>query len=149
MPQAIEQLFTIGPQSIADILRFLSGQVPLYEGRQMQIRVSPPKRSTQANSYYWGVVLPEVQKGFMKAGAGACSITALHAFFKTELLGTEAKDVLGKVIEIPKSTSRLDSTAFYEYIEGIRNHELVLQAQIVIPEPEDTYKSYRLSEPQD
>lgn len=148
MPQAIDITLSVtGEGQFADKgrSRWLREIIKLYAGRDVRIRVSSPKRSTSANAYLWGVVYARIQQGLLESGT-AVSTEAIHEHFKRRYLPARVITVFGEDHVLPGSTSDLDSTAFYEYVEAVRNDEDVLQLGVYIEEPDPVYKSYRIEE---
>src|SRR5690625_6475658 len=41
-----------------------------FAGREVRIRISSPKRSTQANRYYWKAIIDKIRQGMIEAGIG-------------------------------------------------------------------------------
>lgn len=118
-----------------DTRRLLRGELQLYAGREVEIRVSPPTRSTSANAYYWGVVLRAVQTGWSDAGV-ALSSDQWHEIFKHRHLAWGVEEINGREVPVPPSTRRLSTTEFHEYLERIRyDEEFVVGPEIEIPEP--------------
>lgn len=77
------------------------------------------KRSSQANRYYWGVVVELISRGLKEVGwePAACTPKAVHLDLRRRFL-TEEKHVKdGLFMEHVKSTTELDSEAFGEYLE--------------------------------
>jgi hypothetical protein len=76
------------------------------------------KRSTQANRYYWGVVVAEVRLGFINLGH---ELTAeeTHFYLKEKFNSVTIENKEGITIEVPGSTTQMTKTQFSEYIEKI------------------------------
>ncbi|HYE96497.1 MAG TPA: hypothetical protein VD962_09840 [Rubricoccaceae bacterium] len=128
--------------------RQLASTLALYRGREVRIQVSGPKRTTAANSYYWGVVIKEIRAAMAEAGK-AVPAWAIHEHFKGKYLDVqpEEAEVDGHHYTREPSTASLDSTTFFDYVEAIRNDELVLGLGCVIPDPDPSYRSYKIAEP--
>lgn len=129
-----------------DIRQRIASQLQLYRGRAVEVVIRSPKRSTQANAYLWGVVYPAIQQAMAEAGMAA-SCEAIHELMKRRYLPTRVADVLGEAVPLSASSADLDSTAFYDFVERIRSDEDVLALGCHIPDPEPSYKSYRITEP--
>lgn len=71
------------------------------------------RRSNTANSYYWGVVLATIAS---ETGQDADS---LHAFFKAKFLGFVDLTLFGEQVTVERSTKKLSTVGFAEYIEWI------------------------------
>jgi hypothetical protein len=127
--------------------RQIAQYLKLYAEREVRITLGAPKRSTAANSYYWGVVIPSIQRGMHEAGMVA-SAEAIHEAMKRRYLPARpAQDVFGEAVTLSPSTADLDSTEFYSYIESIRYDEDVLSLGVDIPDPDPEYRSYKICEP--
>lgn len=111
----------------------------LPEGRYtVTIEKETKKRSKKANAYLWGVVyaLLSEHTGYTP--------DELHAHFKKEFLGVQTKKILlqdehGDVkhegeIEVDPTTTILDTHAFTEYVERIR--QVAAELGCVIPDPD-------------
>lgn len=154
MPRAID--FTCDVDEAGHIpaarRRFVADQLRMYAGGQVRIRLSKPKRSTRANSFYWAGVIDPIKDAMNEAGAmvhtsetGAYSpVTSkmVHDMMKKRHLGYESVEVChpttGEVIyeatEL-RSSASLDSTDFSDYIEAIRQDELTRALGVWIEEP--------------
>jgi hypothetical protein len=127
--------------------RQLRQYLKLYSGREVRIALSAPKRSTAANSYYWGCVIPAIQRGMHEAGMVA-SAEAIHEAMKRRYLPARpSQDVFGEAVTLSPSTADLDATEFYEYVEAVRYDEDVLALGVDIPDPDPEYRSYKICEP--
>ncbi len=62
----------------------------------------------------------------------------LHNIFKLRFLGTEKIQSMGYSIEIPKSTTKLTTQEFTDYLDKIEG--LALSIDIRLPHPEDLYR---------
>lgn len=144
MPHKVRQTFyvdengRIQPRSRAE---WLSGQLKRFADGRVQITVERPKRSLKQNNYYWGVVIETVRKALLEAGQ-PLSAKALHEHFKHKYLGVKGSaeyvdEATGEMYEIvePPSTTDLDTTEMHDYIEHIRNDELVLALGCYVPAP--------------
>lgn len=61
----------------------------------------------------------------------------LHEVFKLRFLGTEKIQSMGYSIEIPKSTTKLTTQEFTDYLDKIEG--LALSIDIRLPHPQDLY----------
>lgn len=61
----------------------------------------------------------------------------LHEIFKMKFLGTETKQIMGSEIERPKSTTKLSTLEFTNYLDKIET--LATSIGIVLPHPEIIY----------
>lgn len=62
----------------------------------------------------------------------------LHEILKLKFLGTEKIKSLGYELEIPKSTTKLTTQEFTDYLDKIEG--LALSIDIRLPHPEDLYR---------
>ena len=117
----------------------------LYAGGTVEITIAPPRRSTTANAYYWGVVVREVQRAMVEAGMMAPS-EAVHDWLKRRHLPIRTVEVMGESITLPASSAILNSTDFSDYIERIKGDEMLLAIGCVIPEPGEPVRGYKIAE---
>lgn len=101
-------------------------------GRTLEVRVKPYKknRTTAQNSLYWmwlGVLADDL--GYTEDD--------LHELFKARFLGVEEKQIWGDTVYVARSTTRLTTQQFTEYLEKIE--ALALQMNITLPHPIDLY----------
>ena len=156
MPQALEIITEVRDNTIPTYRKEqIKSYLALYEGTDVCIRIGKPKRSTLANSYYWGLVIEPIRIAMIDAGIGfigtpdgisALSPEALHEFFKRKYLPARVAEVFGEPVSLTGSTTALDSTEFFYYVEAIKYNEQVLQLGIQFQEPESKYKSYNIAE---
>ena len=107
----------------------------LCEGQEIEIRLGKPKRTTKANAFYWVGVIAPIQAAAAEAGE-AVSAQALHEYFKAKYLPPATVGFCGDEVLIPPTTTQLDSTQFYDFIESVRTDDVVLQLGVVFDEPE-------------
>lgn len=127
------------------VSRRIRDHLALFAGREVRIRISSPKRSTQANAYLWACVYPAIQQGLAESGTAA-SCEAIHEIMKSRYLPARVIEAMGESLVLPGSSADLDSTAFYSFVESIRTDEDVLALGVVIPDPEPSYRSYKISD---
>ena len=95
----------------------------------VEFRPYKSKRSNPANSYYWGVVLPVCCDFF------GYTSTEMHEIFAKHFLPErEYEDMLGNTHVVARSTAKLNTQEFADYIEQIRI--LAAEHGVVIPDPE-------------
>lgn len=120
--------------------RHIQDELKLYAGRRCAVRLSRPRRSHQANSYLWGVVYKTIRRAMSEAGT-SLPADVWHRYFKDKYLDPWVEIIAGREIVNPPSTARLDSTAFYEYVEAIRtDEEIVRVLGIHIPNPDPLWR---------
>lgn len=106
----------------------------LKNGRYLVEVNSYNKRSTQQNRYYFGLVVPLIQKGINDLGHELTK-EETHEFLKSKfnLIELVNKDT-GDYELIPQSTTRLNKEDFAAYIEKIQRWAADF-LQLVIPDP--------------
>lgn len=127
----------------------------LFAGGEVQIKIGKPTRTNRANRYYWSCVIGPIHEamidagvGFMETNDGIKMVTAeiLHDVFKQKYLPVRTAVVFGKDVTLPPTTTELDQTEFSDYIERIKTDPQVRQLSPHFPEPENTFRSYALSD---
>lgn len=91
-------------------------QFEIGERVTMIITNKKSKRTDQQNKYYWGVYLPLIAEE-----TGERDLNKLHELFKGKFLTKAIEEVLGEKVRIKKSTTRLSTKEFTEYISAIEN----------------------------
>lgn len=99
----------------------------------LSIELRSKKRSTPQNSYYWGVVIPLVQHAINDLG-NEFSKEETHEFLKAKFNYKEVEITEGHYIDVPQSTTKLDTTGFNEYIEKVQRFGSEM-LNIYIPDP--------------
>lgn len=155
MPRPLDITATVENGRLPDHTRQqIAAYLPLFEGREARVRISSPKRTTRANAFYWVAILDQVRRGlndagyaFIQTASGPEPVTSevLHEYFKARYLPTRTMVLMGKEIPLSPSTTKLDSTAFSDYIEAIKQDAYVLPLGIDF-EPVPDLRSYTISE---
>jgi hypothetical protein len=114
------------------------------------IRKKIKTRSFKQNAYYWGVVIPSIQKGIKELGErltlnetenwlidflASTDKDFTHTFLKHKFIDNfKVDENTGEIIEVKQSTRKLNKENFAEYIERIIQfaNEVL---EIEIPEP--------------
>lgn len=92
------------------------------------------KRSSQQNRYYWGLVVPIVQKGIKDLGTEITK-EECHEFLKARFNYDEIiNEQTGECISLPRSTTALNKEQFSEYIGKIQQFGSEF-LNTVIPDP--------------
>ena len=131
-------------------------------GGEVRVCLSGPRRSTQANAYYWGCIVAPIQRALAEAGH-AYPRWAIHEQLKEECLPLVAATVADEVGEPPEyadmargpngrvyarlTTTRLDAAAFHYYAEACKTREWVLALGIDFEDAPDGLRSGRVDEP--
>lgn len=84
-------------------------------------------RSNQQNALYWSLI------GLI-AKEGGYETDDLHLALKCRFLGTEEKVIMGKVVTVPKSTTKLNTREFGELIDKV--YALASELNIKLPTPQ-------------
>lgn len=110
----------------------------MKDGRHMIIHKDCRKRSLSQNAYYWGVVVPYIQKGLFDIGYDDVTDNeTAHDVIKTLFLQkiiANKKD--GDTIYLQGSTKKLNIPEFNEFIERVIKWASEFLG-IVIPSPEN------------
>lgn len=91
-------------------------------------------RSLAQNRFYWGLVIPMIQKGFYDMGT-EIGKEEVHEFLKVRFNYNEVINKgTGEYVYVPKSTAGLNKEEFAEYIEKIQRFASEF-LNVVIPDP--------------
>lgn len=91
-------------------------------------------RSNAQNRYYWGQVVPIIQRGLIDLGHDL-NRDEVHEFLKMNFNYTElVNEDTGELLKVPSSTSKLSTKEFMEYIERISRFAAEMLHE-VIPMP--------------
>lgn len=87
------------------------------EGKRVEVTIKEYKntRSSRANRYYWGVVIPSVFKAFAEVGIKLVNHEQAHEAMRIKFLMEEIQ-VGEESFRVPKSTSRMKTDEFANYI---------------------------------
>ena len=148
MPKAIDKTWTVDerghlPRSARE---HIAGQLKLYAGRDVRVRLSRPKRTTKANAYYWSQIIEPIRIALLEAGQPAPA-EAIHEVMKRRYLEPRTTTVFDEEHWMPPTTTDLDQTDFSDYIENVKHDEDVIALGVYIPDPDGDFRSYRLAEP--
>lgn len=142
------------------VSRRIRDHLALFGGREVRIRISSPKRSTQANAYYWAGIIDPIRTAMIEAGIGFFEDIApggevvlkpvmaetIHRYFKRKYLPVQTASVFGEPMTIEPTTTDLGSTEFADYIEAIRQDPQVLQLGVYFDDPDGPFKSHTIAE---
>lgn len=118
-----------------DMVRWLSTQARDKDTDFIiTIEKKKKKRSSEVNRYWWGVVVPVIQRGLNEHGY-ELSKDDTHEFLKSNFNFTEmVNEDTGEVLRVPKSTASLNGSDFWELIDKvIRFAAEYLNEQIKLP----------------
>jgi hypothetical protein len=158
MPRAIDFVCTVTPDGhLPDARRrFVASQLRLYAGREVRVQISRPKRSSQANRYYWGAIIEPIRDAMNDAGClvydtadgVGMPVTSemVHELMKARHLPVRVVEMEGDPVTLAPSTADLDATAFSEYSEAIRGDELVLSLGVYLEDAPGGLRSHKIAE---
>jgi hypothetical protein len=95
-----------------------------FEGKEVLISFDKvgKKRSNNQNAYYWGVLIPILQKCFRENWGEIWSKEKTHDFCKMQFNFIEKiNESTGEIVRVPKSTTENTTTAQEELHLEIRN----------------------------
>lgn len=101
----------------------------------IEIEVKKAKRSLPQNNYYFGVVVPMIKSAMNEYGNDFTTEEA-HEFLKSQFNYKEVEITDGHYINVPRSTTKLDTTGFQEYVLKIQQFASEMLG-IIIPEPNE------------
>lgn len=102
---------------------------------QVEIEVRKQKRSNPQNSYYWSVVV-QMMKAAMNEYGNDFSTEETHSFLKAQFNYKEVELLEGHYVNVPRSTTKLDTTDFQEYVLKIQQFASEMLG-IYIPDPNE------------
>lgn len=92
------------------------------------------QRSIPQNKFYWGLVVPMIQKGILDLGTELTK-EETHEFLKARFNAQEiVNSETAECISVPRSTTALSKEGFSNYIEKIQQFAAEF-LNIVIPDP--------------
>jgi hypothetical protein len=97
------------------------------------IELSRKKRSNPQNRYYWEVVVQMVQSAINDFG-NEFSKDETHEFLKAKFNYKEIEITDGHYIDVPRSTTKLDTVTFMDYVAKIQRFATEMLG-IYIPDP--------------
>jgi hypothetical protein len=94
----------------------------LKQGIEYELLIKPKrkKRSNGQNSYYWGIVVPQVLRGLKEAGFNVFSKDDAHDIIKFKFLKVNLENDSGEFVESFKSTKEMSTSEFKEFIEHLQ-----------------------------
>lgn len=98
------------------------------------------QRSNKQNGYLWGCAYPLLLKGMINVGWEFATIEQIHEFFKGHFTSEQIvnRDT-GEVVEIPSSTSEMDTVTFNTYVDKLREYASEYLG-MELPEPDKNWK---------
>nr|DAI95369.1 MAG TPA: protein NinB [Caudoviricetes sp.] len=98
------------------------------------------QRSNKQNGYLWGCAYPLLLKGMINVGWEFATTEQIHEFFKGQFTSEQIvnKDT-GEVVEIPSSTSEMDTVTFNTYVDKLREYASEYLG-MELPEPDKNWK---------
>lgn len=90
-------------------------------------------RSLEQNAYYWGVVLPTMQKHIFESRGDHYSCDDIHEYMRDKFLPKKAITIKGKTVVVRPSTASLTTKKFAVYLEHVIH--FAAESNIIIPAP--------------
>jgi hypothetical protein len=115
---------------------WLRDQVRLFAGGKVTFTVRRPTRSTAANAFYHAAIIGPIRLALLEAGHPV-SHDALHEHFRDKYLGVTVEHAGPWEIVRRPSTRKLDQTEFSDFIERVKNDEMVLSLGVYFEEPSE------------
>lgn len=110
----------------------------------LSIKVKRRARSNKQNAYYWGVIDPMITIAINKFG-NDFEEEETHEFLKSKFNAKQIEVIEGHYIDMPQSTSKLDTKEFMTFIENIQQFASMM-LNTYIPSPnEQTTIDYSLN----
>jgi len=117
----------------------LTKAIKSFEGKDIIITIEKKtnKRTLPQNAYYWGCVIPIIKNGIRAAWGSGLTDNEAHEFLKGRFNVSEYSDnkLDGEVIHLPKSTTKLTTSDFMDYLADIKAFALDYLG-VDIPDPE-------------
>jgi len=106
----------VGGKFVADDCALFRQAFYVHEGRRVTVAVKrhQKRRSDQANRYYWGVVVAIIADYI-----GETDPETVHDWLKAQH-NYEIKAIDGHELRVPRSTARLTTAEFEQYLERVR-----------------------------
>jgi hypothetical protein len=106
-----------------------------HEGKRVRVTVERfrNRRSTEQNRYYHGIVVPAIGKAI-----GEQDMESVHEMLKAEF-NYEILVIGNKEMKVPRSTAKLETVAFSEYMEKVRMWAAKF-LELYIPDPNEVEK---------
>lgn len=120
-----------------DVISYIGS---LKEGKKyiIDVKQEREKRSVSANSLYWmwvALLCNETGNVFNKEEKEK---NVFHIHLKKQLLGYEIIDVFGIEERVLRSTAKMPSDKFAEYMERVKSYSFD-EWGIILPEPKDRF----------
>ena len=114
------------------VQRFFQPELEKLEEKSVEIKVVENTRSSQANRYYWGVLIKIV------ADWSGFTSDEVHQEFRKKFL-TYEKVHKNKTYKFTKSTVDLKVSEFSEYLKKCINYTQQ-ELELIIPEPDSEFE---------
>lgn len=105
------------------------------KGIVLSLKTKHKSRSNPQNAYYWGVIIPMVTDAINHLG-NSFTKEETHEFLKARFNFKQVEVIEGHYIDMPQSTSKLDTKEFMTYIENIQQFASVM-LNTYIPSPNE------------
>lgn len=112
----------------------------IFDGKHVQFEVTLPrnKKSVQQNKYYWGAIVPFIQKVFADAGKNMRNVE-VHYVLSAQFLPEKppvVNPLTGEVSTVRYRYSELTTKGFSAYFDAIGAF-LLEETGLVLPAPDD------------
>lgn len=86
---------------------------------ELSIKLKKKKRSNNQNAYYWGCVVGPITQRFVELG-NDFDENDTHEFLKSKFSTKQVEIIDGHYIDMPTSTTKMDTKDFMIYLEKIQ-----------------------------
>lgn len=113
------------------------------DGRyKIDVTLVRKKRTLDQNGWLWGCIYPLMLKALNDAGWEFTTIEQVHDFLKSQFCGQKMINKhTGEIVSLPMSTALMDTLAFSEYVEKIREYAYEYLG-CDIPDPVKPFDNY-------
>ena len=101
----------------------------------LSLKIKRKTRSSPQNAYYWGVIIPLITQAINDLG-NDFKEEETHEFLKSKFNAKQIEVADGHYLDIPQSTSKMDTVEFMTYIENIQQFASMMLG-IYIPSPNE------------
>ena len=107
-----------------------------FDGKEVQLVIEKKKkaRSLLQNNYWWGVVIPMVQQGFLDTGWKLSKLETHEELLRFFSFDEKVNENTGEVRRFRKGSSELSTSAFMDLIAEVQQFASEYLS-INIPEP--------------
>lgn len=115
-----KHVYVIQNEDIRSRVMNVIANVPIVEGKRWKVTFEEYKanRSLEQNKRYWQL-LSAMADHLNENSDVVHTSDILHIFFRNSFLGKDVLEVKGKILEHPRSTSKLNVAEFSEYMQKV------------------------------